>query len=149
MRLLLLWCLSLSAVVHAESLQGGACQSTAECSSGLTCVRKEANASEGVCCDTPCEGACTTCRPLGEVGTCKLALKGAQGAPRCQPYACDGVSASCPDRCEADDDCDAASFCHQQQCRTRPLGHVGFGCSSVEGVLVLAAVLALLARRRA
>jgi hypothetical protein len=91
------------------------CSSDAECAQGYWCsnsfcVPKLANGGacprdfacttayciDGVCCDTPCGGACDACNLPGSVGTCTLSPIGSSGSPTCAPMSCTGTSAVCP-----------------------------------------------------
>ncbi len=66
-------------------VQGGVCGATSQCASGLTCV-------SGICCNTACTGACSSCNLAGKVGTCSPVAAG----PTCRAAngACD-VAETC------------------------------------------------------
>jgi hypothetical protein len=82
---------------------GSACATAADCGSAF-CV-------DGICCDAPC-GPCGACA----TGTCVVQASGSAGVPACSPYACDGVSASCPASCDDDGGCAAGDYCLAAQC---------------------------------
>ena len=74
-------------------VQGGVCGATSQCASGLTCV-------SGVCCNSACTGACSSCNLAGKVGTCSPVAAG----PICRAKngdcdvaeTCNGTSLDCP-----------------------------------------------------
>ncbi|MBK7584653.1 MAG: hypothetical protein IPI67_31265 [Myxococcales bacterium] len=94
------------------------CAATAYCS-GSTCKPKQANGQvcgganqctsgncvDGVCCNSPCGGACDSCAVSGNVGSCSVVPAGQPGSPSCAPYYCSGTSSSCPGTCGTDTDC--------------------------------------------
>lgn len=85
---------------------GSYCAGNGECAYGH-CV-------EGVCCDSVCDQPCDSCK-VDIYGTCKVMTKG-QASTSCNPYRCDGVSASCATTCTADADCWAAYKCEAGAC---------------------------------
>src|SRR5690349_463559 len=64
---------------------GEACTATPECESALVC-------SDGVCCDTDCDGECRDCNAAGSDGTCVDAPAGTQ---TCGMGECQAVAAAC------------------------------------------------------
>ncbi len=81
------------------------------CRGGLPCV-------DGVCCDTPCDGACDACKKtLGASadGTCTVLAEGT-GSPTCRNgFACDGSGPDCPTSCSADVSCRPSHRCTAQE----------------------------------
>ncbi|MEM9073738.1 MAG: hypothetical protein AAGE52_34930 [Myxococcota bacterium] len=94
---------------------GDGCSADTDCDSGH-CV-------EGVCCESPCDRGCESCRGSGEDGRCRPRSAGIVCAPArgvCENDAvCDGVSALCThtprfDVCRAATDrCDVAERCNR------------------------------------
>jgi hypothetical protein len=88
---------------------GAACAGDMECYSNL-CV-------DGVCCDTPCDGACEACDVAGQEGTCSVVAQGTtcdDGSACTTEDTCDGQAA---DGCTGTAvTCDSPpSQCHQAQ----------------------------------
>jgi hypothetical protein len=86
----------------AKKPNGETCGHPSECVSGFC--------ADGVCCTTACEGGCESCDGA-EVGTCATLAEGAAGSPSCNPYVCDGVSATCPESCSGNEECVSGAFC--------------------------------------
>lgn len=83
---------------------GDACTTAGSCLSNH-CV-------DGRCCDTACDvGSCDRCDVPGKEGTCSPAPVKSDGAPSCSPFACDGVSSTCPTTCLDDGACAPQFFC--------------------------------------
>jgi hypothetical protein len=98
------------------ALQGQACQSAVECATGFC--------TEGVCCDSTCQGTCLSCTQQGKVGECTAIAEGAcdvacdgdhtlkkVGAPDvdCAPFKCDGKQ--CRVTCASTRECVAPAVC--------------------------------------
>jgi hypothetical protein len=108
-----------SAVVGAEDVDtcsgDKTCDGVGACKTKLaqTCVLPADCASgfctDGVCCESSCNGSCETC--TAPAGKCTLRAARSSGVPRCAPYACDGTGTTCPSRCESDDACPTTSRC--------------------------------------
>jgi hypothetical protein len=121
---------------------------TAEaCSTAADCMNQ--GCSDGVCCDSACDGACETCSiRLGatEAGRCTTLAAGSASAPPCGSR-CDGLSPECP-TCGSDADCIAgyycdagSSYCHLIEAEGRPCT-ADRGCQSgfcVDGVCCISA----------
>lgn len=75
-----------SAEIYRAAPAGQPCEVASQCASGH-CV-------EDVCCDTACNGLCTTCILPGAVGTCSPA------APGTDPHADCGAGGPCDDVCD-------------------------------------------------
>ncbi len=90
-----------------NSSNGAPCSAAADCDSG--------HCADGVCCRTPCAGACDACNVQGKEGECTPSAAGAPGEPTCSPYLCDGASGACPATCDSPDDC-AANVCVAGAC---------------------------------
>ena len=73
----------------AKLAPGNPCSSDGQCATG--------NCKDGVCCDTPCGGACKACNLAGSAGTCADIPSGQDPASECQSGACNGAGA-----CELD-----------------------------------------------
>jgi len=73
-------------LVSSGSLDGAACTAGTECAS-RACI-------ESFCCDTKCDGVCSTCSLTGKEGTCSAV-----------------VSVDDPDTCTGDTTCDAKGAC--------------------------------------
>lgn len=65
-----------------------------ECTDPTTCIT--AICTAGICCDSACTGACSTC----ETGTCSPIAFGASPLTTCNGKLCDGMSLDCPATCE-------------------------------------------------
>ena len=104
-----------------KAANGDACTSFRDCQSGH-CV-------DGVCCDKSCRGGCESCTLSGSAGTCKPIPEGGEGTG-CGLYRCTGESSECPDRCEAEEDCVAGSYCAFGTCRAKVPN--GAACSGDE-----------------
>ncbi len=130
---------------RAVRTNGAVCTADTQCVSGFC--------TDGVCCNSRCEGSCQACNVAGSAGTCTLAGRGEAGDPVCAPFVCDGKSPGCPTTCEDDAQCGPPAFCENKVCSKRTRGHVGFGCagcSSVDGASLLGLLGAvMLLRRRA
>jgi hypothetical protein len=78
---------------------GGSTPSTAAASLGSLCARSEdcgsGHCTDGVCCDTACDGACESCALTGKLGVC---------AP---------VESASDDRCDGASTCDAKGACRK------------------------------------
>lgn len=93
-----------SAAGSCKKKNGQTCTSVADCASG--------NCADGVCCNTPCSGACDACSTsagAAQNGTC-ASVTGA-GNPSCTPLVCSGTSPNCPGGCSTDTDCGATTYC--------------------------------------
>ncbi|MCG8419087.1 MAG: hypothetical protein MJE77_14220 [Proteobacteria bacterium] len=79
-------------VAGANAIPGGTCSTGADCLSG--------HCADGVCCDTPCDGACEACNVSGAVGTCTVKPAGtvcrAANGLCDEAETCDGASPTCP-----------------------------------------------------
>jgi hypothetical protein len=80
-----------------------------QCSSGDECLTTFC--TEGFCCESACSGGCDSCALSGTEGMCVPVPVGTPGAPACDPFLCDGVSAKCPTSCTDSSECVAPLFC--------------------------------------
>ena len=62
-------CNTLKGKCGDKQAKGDQCNASAPCDTSLTCV-------DGVCCDTPCSGACQSCNQAGLAGTCSPVTSG-------------------------------------------------------------------------
>lgn len=79
---------------------GGSCGDRSECASGFFCVG-------GLCCNTPCNGACESCANPGTEGTCSSA---------CGAFACDSAANACFNACTTNEQCVAGGLCADGAC---------------------------------
>jgi uncharacterized repeat protein (TIGR02543 family) len=79
---------------------GATCTDRAECASGFFCV-------SGVCCNSPCNGACESCTAPGSEGICGTA---------CGAFACDSVQNACYNSCTTSEQCVQGGLCADGTC---------------------------------
>ena len=87
--------------------KGANCNASPECGAGLVCATREK-----VCCNTLCEGACTSCTLAATLGTCSPVGPGAD-----DPTGLCGVSAA--STCGNDGKCDGAGACRKYPAGTQ------------------------------
>jgi len=118
-------------------VDGESCAANEDCAS-LSCV-------DGVCCNTPCDGACESCDSPGQVGKCTPHAYGTDpenecGTPACysgtqERFFCDGASAcqveiiecglyvcgghACYTECRTDDECVETAWCNAGRCEEK------------------------------
>lgn len=77
------------------------------------------NCSDGVCCDSLCDGACNACNLPGSEGRCVERSFGSDGVPSCGAYRCQGAIAGaypCPVSCSSDAGCAPNAACVDGEC---------------------------------
>lgn len=79
---------------------GASCGDRSECASGFYCV-------SGLCCNTPCNGACESCAVPGSEGSCSSA---------CGAFACDSAANACYSACTTNEQCVQGGLCADGAC---------------------------------
>lgn len=115
--------------------KGGGCTGDSECASGFC--------TDGVCCESRCDGTCETCSAPGSAGTCTPHAAGTDPEIECptpacyegmhERFSCDGVSgcmvevldcslygcdddSGCYTECRGDEDCVETARCEANRC---------------------------------
>ena len=109
------------ATQQCKTLLGHTCTSFTECASG--------NCTDGVCCDTACNGTCQQCNLAGKRGTCSPAGERHRGSADLrvrsdQPRACDGTGTCTRGKQASGKPCTAGGQCTSGYCID------GFCCNS-------------------
>jgi hypothetical protein len=111
----------------AKKAQGGSpCTSDAECQAGLSC------SPEGICCNSPCNGACQVCNSSGMCVAVPANQQPRAGHPQCM----NGGTSPCGGYCDGVDigcfypttQCGAASCgCYSGHCQASPAQYCANG----------------------
>jgi len=106
---------------QCKALLGHACTSFSECASG--------QCTDGVCCNTACNGTCQVCNLAAKRGTCSPVPKDIEDPPTCvsddvTPRACDGTGTCGAGKRAAGKPCTAGVQCQSTYCVD------GFCCGS-------------------
>jgi hypothetical protein len=102
--------------------QGSSCQPQA----GADCLQKDCRVcstgfcTDGVCCNSGCQGPCESCN-LSTSGSCTLSKAGSPAQPACGTgMECNGTSAACAGTCSNDAQCSSQGYCGPNgQCQVK------------------------------
>jgi hypothetical protein len=105
--------LACDATQQCKALLGHTCTSFTECASG--------NCTDGVCCNTACNGTCQQCNLAAKLGTCSPVPKDIEDPPTCasdpiQPRACDGAGVCGAGKRASGKPCNAGIQCTSGYC---------------------------------
>jgi MYXO-CTERM domain-containing protein len=96
---------SADGLCQMRKFQAEPCSPTADCAQPGCRVCLAGSCTDGVCCATPCTGACYSCNAPGSAGTCTPTPVGLPA-----PHA--GCATTDPTTCGSDGTCDGFGSCH-------------------------------------